>query len=257
VGPKRLAHNTPRPSTRIERPSADIATTALPGHTASPLVTLTCTINDKSSCLQLSCDTLVRTRAYTCMHKSSCNWHQLGAHDLRVGTGKWVRHNGLPRSLSTPVWALLTTLCWRLVSYGIWLSVTHMSLYVIGIALCLTRVATATLNWPVFYLMLGAVWLNLRIKMMWRVDSHLSYMNASWLEPWGWTLLWTFYLTLVGMVPVVACRVDLHAVGLLPMWMMILSRAPLMIPWFRWFISDCWVPAFAPWASCWLLVGAP
>jgi hypothetical protein len=28
---------------------------------------------------------------------------------------------------------------------------------------------------------------------------------------------------------VVSCRVNLQAVGLLPMWMMILSRAPLMI----------------------------
>jgi hypothetical protein len=36
-------------------------------------------------------------------------------------------------------------------------------------------------------------------------------------------------LTLVGLFPDVSCRVDLQAVGLLPMWMMILSRAPLMI----------------------------
>jgi hypothetical protein len=32
-----------------------------------------------------------------------------------------------------------------------------------------------------------------------------------------------------GSVSVVSCRVDLQAVGLLPMWMIILSRAPLMI----------------------------
>jgi hypothetical protein len=40
----------------------------------------------------------------------------------------------------------------------IWyLTATHMSLYVIGIALCLTRVATGTPDWPVVSLMLGAV----------------------------------------------------------------------------------------------------
>jgi hypothetical protein len=33
----------------------------------------------------------------------------------------------------------------------------------------------------------------------------------------------------VGRFQVVSCRVNLRAVGLLPMWMMILSRAPLMI----------------------------
>jgi hypothetical protein len=38
----------------------------------------------------------------------------------------------------------------------------HMSLYVIGIALCLTsRVATGTPDWSVVSLMLGAGWLNL------------------------------------------------------------------------------------------------
>jgi hypothetical protein len=36
-------------------------------------------------------------------------------------------------------------------------------------------------------------------------------------------------LILVGVVLVVSCHVDLQAVGLLPMWMMILSCAPLMI----------------------------
>jgi hypothetical protein len=51
--------------------------------------------------------------------------------------------------VSTPVWALLTTLCWRWVSYCKYLTATHMSLYVIGIALCLTRVATGppTCRW--------------------------------------------------------------------------------------------------------------
>jgi hypothetical protein len=45
----------------------------------------------------------------------------------------------------------------------IWyLTATHMSLYVIGIALCLTRVSTAgTPDWSVGSLMLGAGWLNL------------------------------------------------------------------------------------------------
>jgi hypothetical protein len=35
--------------------------------------------------------------------------------------------------------------------------------------------------------------------------------------------------SLVDLFPVVSCRVNLQAVGLLPMWMMILSHAPLMI----------------------------
>jgi hypothetical protein len=45
----------------------------------------------------------------------------------------------------------------------------------------------------------------------------------------------------VGLFQVVTCRVNLQAVGLLPMWMMILSRAPLMI-----LVFDPWVLAFAP-----------
>jgi hypothetical protein len=36
-----------------------------------------------------------------------------------------------------------------------------MSLYVIGIALCLTRVATGTPDWSMGSLMLGAGWVNL------------------------------------------------------------------------------------------------
>jgi hypothetical protein len=34
---------------------------------------------------------------------------------------------------------------------------------------------------------------------------------------------------LVGLFQVVSCRVNLQAIGLLPMWMMILSRAPLLM----------------------------
>jgi hypothetical protein len=46
--------------------------------------------------------------------------------------------------------------------YHIWyLTATHMSLYVIGIALCLTRVATGTPDWSMGSLMLGAGWVNL------------------------------------------------------------------------------------------------
>jgi hypothetical protein len=45
----------------------------------------------------------------------------------------------------------------------------------------------------------------------------------------------------VGLFQVVSCRVNLQAVGLLPMWMMILSRAPLMI-----LVFDLGVLAFAP-----------
>jgi hypothetical protein len=61
----------------------------------------------------------------------------------------------------------------------IWyLIVTHMSLYVIGIALCLTGVALGTPGWSVGSLMLGAGWLNLLIKLMY-VDSRRSSMNDS------------------------------------------------------------------------------
>jgi hypothetical protein len=36
-------------------------------------------------------------------------------------------------------------------------------------------------------------------------------------------------MSLEGLLQVASRRVNLQAVGLLPMWMMILSRAPLMI----------------------------
>jgi hypothetical protein len=72
---------------------------------------------------------------------------QLGAHDLRLVSGKSgiiMDCPGLYACVSAAHNTVLT-----------------MSLYVIGIALCLTRVATGTPDWPVGSLMLGAGWLDL------------------------------------------------------------------------------------------------
>jgi hypothetical protein len=70
------------------------------------------------------------------------------------------------------------------------------------------------------------------------------------------SFIYDFFLTsmalAVGLVPVVSCPVDLQAVGLLLMWMILFSHAPLMF-----LLFDCSVPCLCPMSLLLALSGCP